>query len=183
MGPLVRVRCAGGGRLWGSRTQRGCRCDACARARRARGFRARHAGGRFHESTGMPLDVVLAGSGLEDEFLQRAVPTDIGGTRVPIIELSDLIIAKVLAGGRRDRSLAAASAGGGCAADSTHPPAAGGGPEPERPGIELRADFQLPPVVSSPPSRRLASQCHFRHAFINLRETMANARRSSAALP
>jgi hypothetical protein len=55
-----------------------------------------------HEATGMPLDVVLAGSGLEDEFLQRAVPTDIGGTRVPIIELSDLIIAKVLAGRPKD---------------------------------------------------------------------------------
>ena len=55
-----------------------------------------------HEPTGMPLDVVLAGSGLEDEFLQRAVPTDIGGTRVPIIELSDLVIAKVLAGRTKD---------------------------------------------------------------------------------
>lgn len=55
-----------------------------------------------HEPTGMPLDVVLAGSGLEDEFLERAVPTDIGGTRVPIIELSDLVIAKVLAGRSKD---------------------------------------------------------------------------------
>ncbi|MGE0592124.1 MAG: DUF6036 family nucleotidyltransferase [Vicinamibacterales bacterium] len=55
-----------------------------------------------HQPTGMPLDVVLAGSGLEDEFLQRAVATDIGGTRVPLIELSDLIIAKVLAGRTKD---------------------------------------------------------------------------------
>ena len=55
-----------------------------------------------HEPTGMPLDVVLAGSGLEDEFLQRAVPTDIGGARVPIIERSDLVIAKVLAGRTKD---------------------------------------------------------------------------------
>jgi hypothetical protein len=55
-----------------------------------------------HEATGMPLDVVLAGSGLEDEFLERAVQTDIGGTRVPVIELSDLIIAKVLAGRPKD---------------------------------------------------------------------------------
>jgi uncharacterized nucleotidyltransferase DUF6036 len=55
-----------------------------------------------HEPTGMPLDVVLAGSGLEDEFLQRAIPTDIGGTRVPVIEPSDLIIAKVLAGRPKD---------------------------------------------------------------------------------
>lgn len=55
-----------------------------------------------HLPTGMPLDVVLAGSGLEDEFLDRAVPTDIGGTAVPFIELSDLIIAKVLAGRPKD---------------------------------------------------------------------------------
>jgi hypothetical protein len=55
-----------------------------------------------HESTGMPLDVVLAGSGLEDDFLARAVTTDIGGTSVPVIEVSDLIIAKVLAGRPKD---------------------------------------------------------------------------------
>ncbi len=55
-----------------------------------------------HDATGMPLDVVLAGSGLEDEFLQRAIPTDIGGIRVPIIEPSDLIVAKVLAGRPKD---------------------------------------------------------------------------------
>jgi len=42
--------------------------------------------------------VVLAGSGLEDEFLQRAIPTDVGGIRVPIIEPSDLITAKVPGG-------------------------------------------------------------------------------------
>ena len=55
-----------------------------------------------HVATGMPLDVVLAGSGLEDEFLQRAIPTDIGGTNVPLIDVSDLLIAKVLAGRTRD---------------------------------------------------------------------------------
>lgn len=55
-----------------------------------------------HESTGMPLDVVLAGSGLEDEFLQRAVSTDIGGTRVPVIDISDLVVAKILAGRTKD---------------------------------------------------------------------------------
>ena len=55
-----------------------------------------------HVPTGMPLDVVLAASGLEEEFLDRAVPTDVGGTYVPIIERSDLIIAKVLAGRPKD---------------------------------------------------------------------------------
>jgi hypothetical protein len=55
-----------------------------------------------HVSTGMPLDVVLAGSGLEDEFLDRAVATDIGGVTVPVIDAADLIIAKVLAGRPKD---------------------------------------------------------------------------------
>lgn len=55
-----------------------------------------------HVATGMPLDIVLAGSGLEDEFLGRAVMTDIGGTAVPIIERADLLIAKVLAGRPKD---------------------------------------------------------------------------------
>ena len=55
-----------------------------------------------HETTAMPLDVVLAGSGLEAEFLDRAVRTDIGGTSVPVIDAADLIIAKVLAGRPKD---------------------------------------------------------------------------------
>jgi predicted nucleotidyltransferase len=56
----------------------------------------------LHTATGMPLDIVLAGSGLEEDFLSRAKPTDIGGTSVPMIDLGDLIIAKVLAGRPKD---------------------------------------------------------------------------------
>lgn len=55
-----------------------------------------------HRATGMPLDVVLAGSGLEEEFLQRAVTSRIGNTGVPLIEIGDLVIAKVLAGRPKD---------------------------------------------------------------------------------
>lgn len=55
-----------------------------------------------HVVTGMPLDVVLAGSGLEDEFLGRARLTDVGGATVPLIDIADLIIAKVLAGRPKD---------------------------------------------------------------------------------
>ena len=47
-----------------------------------------------HSATGMPLDIVLAGSGLEDEFLERARAVDLGGTNVPLIALQDLVIAK-----------------------------------------------------------------------------------------
>lgn len=35
-----------------------------------------------HRATAMPLDVVLAGSGLEDEFLDRAQSVDVGGITV-----------------------------------------------------------------------------------------------------
>lgn len=55
-----------------------------------------------HAATGMPLDVVLAGSGLEDEFLTRARQTNVGGTMLPVIALDDLVIAKVLAGRPKD---------------------------------------------------------------------------------
>ena len=55
-----------------------------------------------HAATGMPLDVVLAGSGLEEEFLGRAKTTDIGGASVPVIDIADLFIAKILAGRPKD---------------------------------------------------------------------------------
>jgi Nucleotidyl transferase of unknown function (DUF2204) len=55
-----------------------------------------------HVATAMPLDVVLAGSGLEDEFLERARATDLGGASVPLIDPEDLMIAKVLAGRPKD---------------------------------------------------------------------------------
>lgn len=55
-----------------------------------------------HRATGMPLDVVLAGSGLEEEFLQRAKSVDIGGVTVPLIHAEDLMIAKILAARPKD---------------------------------------------------------------------------------
>jgi hypothetical protein len=55
-----------------------------------------------HVATGMPLDVVLAGSGLEDEFLARARHLDIAGLRVPTIDPEDLMVAKLLAGRPKD---------------------------------------------------------------------------------
>ena len=55
-----------------------------------------------HTATGMPLDIVLAGSGLEDEFLARARTVDLGGAVVPLLHPEDLVIAKVLAGRPKD---------------------------------------------------------------------------------
>jgi hypothetical protein len=55
-----------------------------------------------HVATGMPLDIVLAGSGLEQEFLDRAREVTLGGALVPLIDPEDLVIAKVLAGRPKD---------------------------------------------------------------------------------
>lgn len=55
-----------------------------------------------HTATGMPLDIVLAGSGLEDEFLERVRTVDLGGAVVPFLHPEDLVIAKVLAGRPKD---------------------------------------------------------------------------------
>lgn len=81
-------------------------------AMRANGFQLRIGDPEFvrrtsvlpflHLSTGMPVDVVLAASGLEDEFLQRARPIEIEGVEIPTIDREDLIIAKVLAGRPKD---------------------------------------------------------------------------------
>ncbi len=55
-----------------------------------------------HRTSGLALDVVLAGPGLEDTFLERAVPIDVAGTVVPFISAEDLIVTKLLAGRQKD---------------------------------------------------------------------------------
>jgi hypothetical protein len=49
---------------------------------------------------GPPLDVVLAGPGLEELFLARAESREIGGVLVPVATGEDLVAMKVLAGRR-----------------------------------------------------------------------------------
>jgi hypothetical protein len=56
----------------------------------------------LHRRTGLLVDIVLAGPGLEDEFLMRAVTQTIDGISIPVIEVSDLVILKVLAGRPKD---------------------------------------------------------------------------------
>jgi hypothetical protein len=56
----------------------------------------------IHAPTRIPLDVVLAGPGLEEEFLARAVGVEIEGVIIPVISPEDLIITKVLAGRPKD---------------------------------------------------------------------------------
>jgi hypothetical protein len=55
-----------------------------------------------HRATGLPLDIVIAGPGLEDEFLDRATTVEIADLSVPIISPEDLVITKVLAGRTKD---------------------------------------------------------------------------------
>lgn len=76
------------------------------------GFDRRFADARFarlsrvipmvHRATGLPVDIVLAGPGLEEQFLSRAVTQRIDDVDVPVIDVSDLIVLKVLAGRPKD---------------------------------------------------------------------------------
>ncbi|MEJ7728516.1 MAG: DUF6036 family nucleotidyltransferase [Polyangiaceae bacterium] len=56
-----------------------------------------------HAPTGMAVDVVLAGEGIEEDFLARAVQVDLSGVVVPVLSVEDLIATKVVAGRRQDR--------------------------------------------------------------------------------
>lgn len=56
-----------------------------------------------HDSSGIPVDLVLAGPvGLEQEFLDRVRRVDLGGIRVPLISPEDLVVTKILAGRPKD---------------------------------------------------------------------------------
>lgn len=55
-----------------------------------------------HAVSGLPLDVVLAGPGLEELFLSRAVPVTVGEIVVPVIAPEDLVATKILAGRAKD---------------------------------------------------------------------------------
>ena len=55
-----------------------------------------------HRASGLALDVVLGGPGLEELFLERAVPVDVAGTVVPFISPEDLVVTKLLAGREKD---------------------------------------------------------------------------------
>jgi predicted nucleotidyltransferase len=56
----------------------------------------------IHRGSRMPLDIVLSGPGLEEEFLRRALPVDVAGTTIPVISPEDLIVTKILAGRPKD---------------------------------------------------------------------------------
>jgi hypothetical protein len=55
-----------------------------------------------HTISGIPVDVILAGTGLEELFLQRAQLRDIEGVSVPVASAEDIVVMKVLAGRAKD---------------------------------------------------------------------------------
>jgi hypothetical protein len=55
-----------------------------------------------HDATKLPVDLVLAGPGLEQLFLDAARPCRLGRTTVPVIAPEHLIVTKVLAGRPKD---------------------------------------------------------------------------------
>lgn len=87
--------------------------DMLARALERHGFRLRVSEPDFvartrvmpfvHEATGLPLDVVLAGPGLEDQFFERVVIREVDGLRVPVASAEDVVVMKVLAGRPKDQ--------------------------------------------------------------------------------
>jgi hypothetical protein len=55
-----------------------------------------------HAASGLALDIVLGGPGLEEEFLRTARLVDLGGVTVPVIGPEELIVTKILAGRPKD---------------------------------------------------------------------------------
>ena len=55
-----------------------------------------------HTLTALPLDIVLAGPGIEDQFFDRAQSRDVEGTIVRLASPEDLIVMKLLAGRPKD---------------------------------------------------------------------------------
>lgn len=55
-----------------------------------------------HVASGIPVDLLIAAAGLDEELLDRAVRLDLGGAVVPVISAEDLLALKVLAGRRKD---------------------------------------------------------------------------------
>ena len=55
-----------------------------------------------HRPSRIPVDVVLAGPGIEEQFFAGVEEHVIGDTRVPVVSAADLVVMKVLAGRPRD---------------------------------------------------------------------------------
>ncbi len=56
----------------------------------------------MHVASRVVGDIVLAGPGLEEGFLERAIVRDVLGMRVPVAAAEDLVVMKILAGRPKD---------------------------------------------------------------------------------
>jgi hypothetical protein len=65
-----------------------------------------------HRASGLPLDVVIAGPGLEELFLTRARVRSVDGVDVPVASPEDMVAMKVLAGRPKDLDDASAIVNG-----------------------------------------------------------------------
>jgi hypothetical protein len=63
-----------------------------------------------HGASGIPVDLVLAGPGLEERFFARIESFEVEGVRVPVASAEDMLVMKILAGREKDRADAAAIA-------------------------------------------------------------------------
>ena len=55
-----------------------------------------------HAKSRIPVDVVLAGPGLEELFFSRVEERNVGGVRIPVAAAEDIVTMKVLAGRLKD---------------------------------------------------------------------------------
>ena len=55
-----------------------------------------------HRASGMPMDLVLAGPGLEQRFLDEVEHHRVDRQQIPVLSVENLIVTKILAGRPRD---------------------------------------------------------------------------------
>ena len=55
-----------------------------------------------HSATHIPVDIVLAGPGIEEMFFERAELSDLEGVQVPVACAADIVVMKTLAGRAKD---------------------------------------------------------------------------------
>jgi len=53
-------------------------------------------------SAGSRVDLAIGMSGFEQQAVGRATPVMIGGTRIPVVSIEDLLVMKALAGRPQD---------------------------------------------------------------------------------
>jgi len=56
----------------------------------------------IHTPSGIPVDIVFGGPGLEEQFLQRSRLFDLNGAMVPVASAEDLVAMKILSGRAKD---------------------------------------------------------------------------------